>query len=128
MRKINITDLPRETKITLTIGDLHDFFEALIQQHEASKLKTIYDTKEACELLGVNRQTLAYYRNEGYLGYSRHGDKFWYSQKDIEDFFGILLPGSIPATVDWLFNFCFFIRFSGGLQYGFRCFCLQARG
>ncbi|MCC8115193.1 MAG: helix-turn-helix domain-containing protein [Bacteroidales bacterium] len=86
MRKINITDLPRETKITLTIGDLHDFFEALIQQHEASKLKTIYDTKEACELLGVNRQTLAYYRNEGYLGYSRHGDKFWYSQKDIEDF------------------------------------------
>lgn len=37
-------------------------------------------------MLGINHQTLTKYRNHGLIAYSRVGDKFWYSQQDIEDF------------------------------------------
>ena len=36
------------------------------------------------EYLGVNHRLLAKYRNEGYLGYTQIGEKFFYTQEDVD--------------------------------------------
>lgn len=46
----------------------------------------IYTTKEVCHLLNIAHKLLVRYRKEGLLPYSRVGDKYWYTQKDIEEF------------------------------------------
>ena len=46
----------------------------------------IYTTKEVCHLLNIAPKLLVRYRNDGLLPYSRVGDKYWYTQKDIEEF------------------------------------------
>lgn len=46
----------------------------------------IYTNKTLQELLGVGEQLLKRYRDYGLLSYSRVGDKYWYSQKDVEQF------------------------------------------
>ena len=46
----------------------------------------IYTSKEVCHLLNIAPKLLARYRNDGLLPYSRVGDKYWYTQKDIEEF------------------------------------------
>ena len=46
----------------------------------------IYDNKKIRELLGINDKLLKKYRDNGLLGYSRVGDKYWYSEQDIEKF------------------------------------------
>jgi len=72
------------------VGDLVSFSENLLKQAEeqwqTKKQLRLYSTKEICELLDVNRQTLTKYRTEGLIGYARQGDKFWYSQQDVDDF------------------------------------------
>lgn len=46
----------------------------------------IYTNATLKELLGVGEQLLKKYRDYGLLSYSKVGDKFWYSQKDVEEF------------------------------------------
>ena len=46
----------------------------------------IYNNKEIMELLGVKDKYLKKLRDNGYLGYSREGDKYWYTQKDVDCF------------------------------------------
>ena len=46
----------------------------------------IYTTKEVCHLLNIAHKLLVRYRKEGLLPYSRVGDKYWYTQKDIYEF------------------------------------------
>ena len=48
--------------------------------------KPIYTEKDMLELLGCNRKTLQKYRDNGYLTYSRCGDKYFYSPKNIIQF------------------------------------------
>jgi arginyl-tRNA synthetase len=43
----------------------------------------IYNNKEIMELLGVKDKYLKKLRDNGYLGFSREGDKYWYTQKDV---------------------------------------------
>ena len=43
----------------------------------------IYDNKALMALLGIKDRYLKRLRDNGLLGYSRHGDKYWYSQADI---------------------------------------------
>lgn len=50
------------------------------------KRMKIYDNKKIRELLGINDKLLKKYRDNGLLGYSRVGDKYWYSEQDIEKF------------------------------------------
>lgn len=47
--------------------------------------KILYN-KEMLELLRVNNATLKKYRDGGYLGYSKIGDKYFYSMSDIQAF------------------------------------------
>ena len=37
-------------------------------------------------LLGVKDHYLKRLRDNGFLGYSRHGDKYWYTQADVDRF------------------------------------------
>ena len=46
----------------------------------------IYNNKEIMELLGVKDKYLKKLRDNGYLGFSREGDKYWYMQKDVDCF------------------------------------------
>lgn len=46
----------------------------------------IYNNKEIMELLGVKDKYLKKLRDNGYLGFSREGDKCWYTQKDVDCF------------------------------------------
>ena len=46
----------------------------------------VYNNKEVMELLGVKDKYLKKLRDNGYLGFSREGDKYWYTQKDVDCF------------------------------------------
>ena len=46
----------------------------------------IYNNKEIMELLRVKDKYLKKLRDNGYLGFSREGDKYWYTQKDVDCF------------------------------------------
>ena len=37
-------------------------------------------------LLGIKDRYIKRLRDNGLLGYSRHGDKYWYTQSDIDRF------------------------------------------
>lgn len=44
----------------------------------------VYDNKAIKQLLGIQDKLLKKYRDDGYLGYSQIGDKYWYQQEDID--------------------------------------------
>lgn len=46
----------------------------------------IYDNKSLMALLGIKDRYLKRLCDNGLLGYSRHGDKYWYTQSDIYKF------------------------------------------
>lgn len=48
--------------------------------------KPLYTNKEMLELLDENSKTLKKYRDNGWLGYSQAGDKFFYSADDLNLF------------------------------------------
>ena len=48
--------------------------------------KTVYSHKELMILLDVSTKTIRKWRDQGLLGYSRIGDTYLYSKKDVEDF------------------------------------------
>lgn len=47
---------------------------------------TIYTNKEICNMLGIKEKLLRKYRYNGSLSYSKCGDKYWYTQTDIDEF------------------------------------------
>lgn len=46
----------------------------------------IYDNKALMAFLGVKDRYLKRIRDNGLLGYSRYGDKYWYTQADVDNF------------------------------------------
>jgi len=48
--------------------------------------KTIYTNKEIMTLLGIKDKTLKKYRDDGKLSFHKEGDKFWYTQANIDQF------------------------------------------
>lgn len=50
----------------------------------------IYNNNSIKELLDIGDKVLKRLRDEGYLGYHRHGDKYWYTQNDIDNFLSII--------------------------------------
>lgn len=45
--------------------------------------KPLYSNKEMMDMLGVKDKFLKKLRDNGYIGYSRMGDKYWYTQDDL---------------------------------------------
>ena len=46
----------------------------------------LYDNKSLMEKLHIKEKYLKKLRDNGYLGYSREGDKYWYTQEDVDRF------------------------------------------
>lgn len=46
----------------------------------------LYDNKSLMAKLGIKDKYLKKLRDNGYLGYSREGDKYWYTQQDVDRF------------------------------------------
>ena len=46
----------------------------------------LYDNKSLMEKLNIKEKYLKKLRDNGYLGYSREGDKYWYTQEDVDRF------------------------------------------
>lgn len=46
----------------------------------------LYDNKTLMAKLGIKDKYLKKLRDNGYLGYSREGDKYWYTQEDVDRF------------------------------------------
>lgn len=70
---------------------LHAMLLYLIEKVEAlssplDEANRIYDNKALMALLGVKDRYLKRLRDNGLLGYSRHGDKYWYTQADVDRF------------------------------------------
>ncbi len=47
---------------------------------------SIYDNNSLTTLLGITEEDLKRLRDNDLLGYSRYGDKYWYTQADIDRF------------------------------------------
>ncbi len=46
----------------------------------------VYDNKGMMEHLNIGDKLLKKLRDEGLLGYSHYGDKYWYTQADVDKF------------------------------------------
>ena len=46
----------------------------------------LYDNKSLMEKLNIKDKYLKKLRDNGYLGYSREGDKYWYTPEDVDRF------------------------------------------
>ena len=49
-------------------------------------LKPIYTNESLMELLGVGKDLIRKYRDDGDIGYTNIGDKYWYTSDDVMDF------------------------------------------
>ena len=68
---------------------LHRILQLVEAQHAhllTNDKERIYDNKSLMVLLGIKDRYLKRLRDNGLLGYSRHGDKYWYTQSDIDRF------------------------------------------
>lgn len=64
---------------------------SLIESQSKNMIKNIqthkvYDNKGLMELLNIKYKYLMMLRDKGFIGYSRCGDKYWYSQADVDLF------------------------------------------
>ena len=55
-------------------------------QNRAAQAHRVYDNKTLMEMLRIKDKYLKKLRDNGYLGYSREGDKYWYTQEDVDGF------------------------------------------
>ncbi len=55
-------------------------------QNRATQAHRVYDNKTLMETLRIKDKYLKKLRDNGYLGYSREGDKYWYTQEDVDKF------------------------------------------
>ena len=51
-----------------------------------SRTLQIYDNNGLKDLLHIGDKYLKKLRDNGYIGYSREGDKYWYTQEDVDRF------------------------------------------
>ena len=76
--------------IELVKEEIASLVEELKKINEGLKedpwLKKIYSSNDLMEMLQVKASTLRRYRDEGYLGYSKVGDKYFYTSDDVNRF------------------------------------------
>ena len=67
------------------LGEL-DAIETCLDKFSAPGELKVYNNKEILSVLGVNEKQLRRYRYDGKLSYTKVGDKYWYTQNDIDGF------------------------------------------
>lgn len=60
--------------------------EKVVRDMNEKRGLTLYTNHEICDVLGINEKLLRKYRYNGLLSYSKYGDKYWYTQTDIDEF------------------------------------------
>lgn len=85
MKKIKKTDELCEKEILEKI--LH-FMEGMedMSSLRANNAHGVYDNQALMSALNISSAYLRKLRDNGYLGFSRHGDKYWYTQEDVDRF------------------------------------------
>lgn len=58
----------------------------------------LYDNKSLTEKLHIKEKYLKKLRTNGYLGYSREGDKHWYTQADVDHFCAVSTTRRLPPA------------------------------
>lgn len=74
-------------EISLTLTEIKSMFEVITSTLENLKedmVEKIYDTKELCKYLNVDKSVIDNYRRTGELNYSKLGRKVVYRQSDID--------------------------------------------
>ncbi|MDL2305959.1 helix-turn-helix domain-containing protein [Bacteroides sp. OttesenSCG-928-D19] len=74
---------------TEKLNEILNGFKSLEEQFREianADRKAIYTNKEIMALLHIKDKTLKKYRDDGKLGFHKEGDKFWYTQADIDQF------------------------------------------
>ena len=72
-------------EINALLGELDNIEACLDRVSGPTELK-VYNKNEICSVLGVNEKQLRDYRFKGKLSYTKVGDKYWYTQDDIDEF------------------------------------------
>jgi len=80
MAFVRVSDL---TNLTSLVAVLVQEVKSLREYVNPSKPLS---NKEVKEILNIQDRLLKKYRDDGMLGYSQVGDKYWYTQDDIDNF------------------------------------------
>lgn len=73
------------TTLANLIGKIEELKEQVKNIHTPFSVK-LYTNSQLKELLGVGDKLIKKYRDDGLLGYTQIGDKYWYSDTDIQQF------------------------------------------
>ena len=82
---VKLEKTPCDRELIEKILAILEKHEKLLPQFLSDKHK-LYDNKTLMAKLGVREKYLKKLRDNGYLGYSREGDKYWYTQEDVDRF------------------------------------------
>ena len=80
-----LIDSEKLNQLILSIKVLNEQVRELSKKSKITE-KKIYTNCEIRELLGVQDKFIRKYRDDGKLAYHKEGDKFWYTQEDIDQF------------------------------------------
>lgn len=80
-----LIDSEKLNQLILSIEVLNEQVRELSKKSKITE-KKIYTNGEIRELLGVQDKLIRKYRDDGKLAYHKEGDKFWYTQEDIDQF------------------------------------------
>ena len=72
-------------ELNTLLGEL-DTIESSLERISAPSELVIYNNNEINSVLGVEEKLLRRYRSDGKLSYTKVGDKYWYTQNDIDEF------------------------------------------
>lgn len=75
-----------DNKLITSIIELTNELRTLNSKVLLPDKQPLYTNKTLLELLQINTSTLKKYRDEGYLGFSKVGDKFYYTSDDVNRF------------------------------------------
>ncbi len=78
--------IDNEKSITETLNQILLLLQSQEERIAALCSSPLYDNKALMALLGIKDRYLKRLRDNGLLGYTRHGDKYWYTQADVDRF------------------------------------------
>ncbi len=83
--KLELKKSPCDRELIEKILGMLEKQEKMLPQLLSGK-HNLYDNKALMAKLGIKEKYLKKLRDNGYLGYSRNGDKYWYTQEDVDLF------------------------------------------
>lgn len=82
---MNKSNLSERELLEEILSKLDKQADTSVKQNQARTCQ-VYNNKDLMDLLGIKDKYLKKLRDNGYIGYSRMGDKYWYTQEDLDKF------------------------------------------